>query len=873
MEGIDANDIESVEIVKGAAAASLYGTRAANGVVQITTQRGRNVADNSVRYTIRSEIGSSDLPGQFNLTQRHHFRMTEDGTQFVQSNGEACDWLTCDNVALAGQRSLGESAGLWNTIQREQWPGQTYDHVDRFFDPGTHMTNSVSASGRSGATNYHLSFSRVQEDGVMEGHGGQERNSFRVNVDQSMREDLTVSAMASYTVRKEDWREGNLFQLTRMPAGIDIASPDPNYPEFYVLKPDQNNDNANPLNSMRAPTIVRDRNRFLGSVNATWSPLSWFDLEGQVALDRLDRNDSSHTPRGVRNLNAVPGIGSIMRHHRRIQGMNTAVTGTARHRFGDLGVVTSVLYLFEREDEWRVTAESEEFIAEGVFSIDNTPVERRDGASLFLPERRDGFFVNTQFDYQGRYFLDALVRQDGNSRFGPDSRRAWYYRVGGTYRIAEEPWFNLPGIDDVGLKYSIGTAGNAPNFAGQFETYDVDGVILPGALGNRNLKPEVVTEQEMGIDLLFGRFSLDLVYARSRTEDALLQVPLLAYRGFSTQWQNAAAMKSNTIEASLHAQVMRTPTFSWSTRLLFDRTRQKVTSMTVPPFQQGISQQGLNSVFLVREGEALGTFYGFQFAEHCGHLPSGVDCNQFQVNDDGLLVWVGDAGSWRNGWDTHTNANGDATHWWGTAAPFTIRGEQLLWGQPFQAEDTDPLTGERTTFLPLGNTTPDYTLAWSNTLTWRGFTLYGLLRSVQGYHVYNQPLQWATFQNYSGIMDQSGQPQEVQKPLGYYAEVYGLSGLAPSSRFVEDASFVKLRELALSYRLGAPQLAAIGLRGVSGATLSVIGRNLFTWTDYDGYDPEVGRAGGTTGSAALARVDGYNYPNFRTFTFGVQVDF
>lgn len=590
---IGAMDIESIEVVKGAAAASLYGARAANGVIQITTQRGRDVADNSVRYTVRSEFGKSDLPGRFNLTQRHHFALSEDGGQFLEQSGEGCDWLNCENVALAGQRSLGESANLWNTIQREAWPGQTYDHVDRFFDPGTHMTNAISVAGRSGATNYHLSFNRVQEDGVMDSHGGLTRNTFRINLDQSVREDFMVSAMAAYTVSKEDPRDGSLFQLTRMPAGIDIAAPDPTYPDFFVLKPDPNNDNANPLNSMRAESIVRDRNRFLANVTATWSPLSWVDLEGQVALDRLDRNDSDHTPRGARDLNGAEDIGDIFRGHRRIQGLNTAFTARLQRRFGDLNVTSSVRYLYEREDERRVEAESEEFVADGVYTIDNTPDDRQEGSSLFEPERRDGFFVSTLLDFRDRYVLDALVRQDGNSRFGPESRRAWYYRVGGTYRIAEEPWFSVPGVDDFGIRYSIGSAGNAPNFSGQFETFDVEGgVITMGALGNRDLKPEVVTEQEMGFDVLFGRVSADFTYARSKTEDALLQVPLLAYRGFETQWQNAASMKSNTIEASLQAQVVRTPTFSWTTRVLFDRTRQQVTSMTVPPFQQGIDQQG-----------------------------------------------------------------------------------------------------------------------------------------------------------------------------------------------------------------------------------------------------------------------------------------
>lgn len=872
----DGLDIESIEVIKGAAAASLYGARAANGVIQITTLRGRNVADNDVRYTIRTEVGQSNLPGRFNLTQRHHFALTEDGSQFLSADGTACDWLECDNVALAGQRRQeGESASLWNTIQREAWPGVTYDHVDRFFNPGTHMTNSVSVAGRSGGTNYRLSFNRLQEDGVMEGHGGERRHTFRLNMDQSIRNDLMVSATVSYMRNSFDDRNGPIFQLSRMPAGVDIAAPDPDYPDFFVLKPDPNNDNANPLNSIREPTTMTNRNRFLGSVSATWSPLSWLDIDGQFAFDRLDQNFSEWEPKGKRNLNGSEGIGEIELEHERVEGINTALTAQTQHQLGDLGVTASVRYLYEQEDERVVQAESEEFVADGVFSIQNTPEERRDGESSYEPERRDGFFVNTVLDFKDRYMLDALVRQDGNSRFGPEARRSWYYRVGGSYTLSDEPWLNLPGVDHMSLRYAIGTAGSAPNFSGQFETFDIgSGVITPDALGNVNLKPEVTTEQEMGIDAILGRFSFDVTYARAKTEDALLQVPLLAYRGFETQWQNAAALKSNTIEATLTAQIIRTRDFAWTTRVLFDRTRQEVTQLSVPPFTQGVGGQNLGDIFLVREGEALGTFYGFQFAQNCGHLPSGVDCSQFQVNDDGHLVWVGDAGSWQNGWQTHTDAEGNTQNWWGTPAPFAIRGQEILWGQPFQAEADDPITGERTTFLPVGQTTPDYTLGWSNTVSWKGFSGYALVRSVQGYDVWNQPLQWATFQDYSGIMDQSGEAEADQKPIGYYSTLYNASGLVPNSVFVQDASFIKLQEVRLAYQAGRDVLDRLPLgQSIDGLTISLAGHNLWTSTDYDGYDPDIGASGGGVGSATIARVDGFDYPPFRTFTLGVELSF
>jgi hypothetical protein len=264
-----------------------------------------------------------------------------------------------------------------------------------------------------------------------------------------------------------------------------------------------------------------------------------------------------------------------------------------------------------------------------------------------------------------------------------------------------------------------------------------------------------------------------------------------------------------------------------------------------------------------------------QVANQCSHLRIGLNCSEFQVNDDGFLVWVGGAGSWQNGWQTYADAGGTQRTWWGTSSGYTdARGNPISWGTPFAGFGIDRVTGDSTAFLPLGSTTPKYNVGFANTVTLGNFTLYGLLQSVQGFKVYNQPLQWATFQAYSGIMDQSGVQEDLKKPVGYFDRLYGLSGLVPSSAFVDDASYIKLRELQLRYRAGRSVLDKVPLmRGFEAISFSVTGSNLLTWSNYDGYDPDVGSTGGGTGSAAIARVDGFSYPPYRTVRFGVEVNF
>jgi TonB-linked SusC/RagA family outer membrane protein len=877
---IDAMDIESIEIVKGAAAASLYGSRAANGVIQITTQRGRNVADDQVRYVVRTEMGTGQLHGRFNLTQTHHFAMTPDGSAFINgATGQPCQFIECNSVVLAGQRALpGSAANEWNTIQQEAWPGQTYDHMDRFFRAGNTMTNYVSVAGRSGGTNYNLSYNRFDNEGILPYHEGELRHTFRLNVDQSMRQDLTVSASASFTRNRYQPNQGNMFQLTRMPAGVDLTMPDPTYPDHFILKPDPFNDNANPLTTMREQYNIATRGRFLGSVSTRWSPVSWFDIDGAVGFDRADIDQEAYIRRGVRNLNGVPGTGSISHNTQRIEGMNASLTGQARRTFGDLNTTWMVRYLMEREDNQIANVSSSQFIAEGVYTIGNTPSGQRNGSSSKSPERRDGFFVSGALDFRDRYIIDALVRQDGSSRFGAGERRQWYYRMAGKYRLSEEEFFNVPQIDELGFRYSIGTAGNTPRWTAQYETYSVtEGSITPVSLGNRLLKPEHATEQEMGIDLLFlGRFSADLTYARSDIKDQILQIPSLAYTGFTSQWLNAGRLESNTIETTLTAQFRPTRDLTWTSRLMFDRTRQRITELNQPAYQTGVDGQGLGDVFYVREGERIGTFYGALYASQCSHLPEGLPCDQFQVNDDGYLVWVGGAGSWQNGWNTYTDAEGETRQWWGTTSEFAdARGGAIRWGTPLYGQAPDPITGEMSTDVALGNGMPDYSIGFSNTFAWRGFQLYGLLRSVQGFSVYNQPLQWAVFQSYAGIMDESGTSNEaLRKPLGYYSALYGANGLNPSSAFVVDGSFIKLQELQLRYRAGRSVLDRVPVaRGFDAITFSVTGQNLLTWSDYDGYDPDVGSTGGGTGSASIARVDGYSYPPYRTVKFGIELNF
>jgi TonB-linked SusC/RagA family outer membrane protein len=886
---IDALDIENIEIVKGAAAASLYGSRAANGVVVISTQRGSAFDDGTVRYTARSSFGISDIEGEFPLLRNHFWRMNEAGTSFVRADDSECTFRGTpgwdpDNecpgtMPLAGQRAGefgGASPSQWNTFATNAWPGGTFDHVDQFFDGGRFMENYISASGRQGATNFHVSFSQTDDEGPMLGQEGFQRRNFRLNLDQVIRPDIHVSASAFYSnSAQQGFPEGSgnpLFDLTRMMAGVDLRACEPGAGSGSCLDdPDQLLLNVNPTNAESPnplyPLLVREteteRSRILASGNVQYSPRTWFDIDGDVSYDRLDIETVDHRPVGFRTLSPSNfNVGTLSIANTSREALNASVTASFSYDLTDrIRNRTRVRYSYERQDIEGNSAGGYEFGVAEVPTLGNLNQDNVTAASSMQSVIADGYFFITNFDIADRYIIDGLIRNDGSSLFGADERRHWYGRIAGAWRMAQESWFQVDGIDEFKLRYSVGSAGGRPSFTAQYETFSVaGGVITPISLGNRDLKPEHSVEHEVGIDMGFAqRFDASLTYARTETENQILAVPLPAFTGFSSRVMNVGTLESNTWEASLGASLVQTPELSWSARLLYDQTRSTITQLDVAQFRYGVPGQNMTNVFVAREGERIGTFYGPIAARSCDHLPEGFvsGCDEFVVDQNGYLVWVGSGGSLSD------NA-------WGTQSP-----DFLNWGTPFAGHCADDRTGAGRNFCPVGNTMPDYTVSLSSNLDWRGFSLYGLIEAVQGFDVYNQPLQWSVFRDNVSLFDQSGIPENEQKPIGYWRALYGgLGGLIPNSEFVEDGSFMKLRELSLRYRFNAEQLSGVpGLGGFSGLALSVSGRNLMTWSDYRGYDPEVGRAGGATGSAALARVDGYNYPNFRTWTFGAEVNF
>jgi hypothetical protein len=386
---------------------------------------------------------------------------------------------------------------------------------------------------------------------------------------------------------------------------------------------------------------------------------------------------------------------------------------------------------------------------------------------------------------------------------------------------------------------------------------------------------------------LFDRIGIELTHAQSTTKNQILNAPTPSALGFATQWQNAGTLANYTWEAAATIPVITRRDFSWSLKSTWDRTRTYVKELFVPDYYTDAGTgQGTGSLFLITAKDSMvdgykmnryGNIWGRKFYKSCGDLPTSVQSQcgpgkAYQVNDDGWLVWVGDGNSYKDGitknlWQTKLPA---------AQSPWNY---PLFFGMPIVDRPLRGQKGEGIGSLHiLGNTLPNFRMTFTNNMQYKRLSGYALLDGTFGHRINNQGEGWGLLDFSSAYFDRGGQSVEQAKPLGYNWRVgspegVGIGGfydiLGPNNYNVENGSYAKLREVSLTYRLGA-------LRGIGGDwSLGVIGRNLYTFTGYSGYDPEVGSTGGTnqSGSGLVNQVDAFDFPTLRTFTFTLSTRF
>jgi TonB-linked SusC/RagA family outer membrane protein len=878
---IAGEDVERVEIVKGAAASALYGSDAANGVVQVFTKRGASLPEGGIRITTRVEGGANNMPSEMQFSHHHAWEINSTPNYCVTKNAA---WT----VSAAGNYCLSASgARVIKTDQIANNPFSVYyNHWDALVNTGQFWTGYASVGQRSGGTNYNVSIEETRNKGVIFGLAGFNRQNFRMNVDQQMRSNLDASVSAFYgrstNGRSTEGQNGPFFGLMFVQPDVNIkacCNPDGTpYIASVPLSGDVAND-YNPLYELNTRKVQQDRSRFTGSGRLRWRITPWLQAEGTFGYDQEGQQFTDVTPFGHYGSTGATDKGSLNDSSTTNYQANGGMTLTSVRHFGSqITNTTKVAATFEDQRNRFIQAFA------GGFTVPKVPEFGR-GTDPLVPAssydariRNENFYAVTTFDIRDRYILDGLVRRDGSSLFGKNNRWATYYRVSGAWRLTQD--INLPGIEEMRLRASYGTAGLRPGFNYQYEILSaVGGGFKAITQGNPDLKPAQSAEIEVGtnIDFKGGRYSLEYTYAQKKTRDQILLVDLPAVAWFANQWQNVGSLRSRTHEVTFAARVVNQPGTQLTLNIVGDRTRQLITDWPLP--ERLYSFEQMPAAFFLGKGSDLGVIYGNHWVRNINELyddPAKAALNgpgqewspdSVMVNEDGYVVRKSTYGS-------------------GGTTP-SERAIKYVYCKVPGPSGTCAVTSN---IVKIGNANPDFNMSFGLTLNMKHLSVNALLDWSYGGQLYNGTRQWAFQATRDRVQDQFGKPANdaacgagpggltvptdpmpscPQKALPYYGVGF-YNGLDPNDFFVESGSYAKLKEFAVHYTFAGSSLRSIGLGNLAELRVGLVGRNLFTITKYSGLDPEVS---GLFGDPFQVRMDWFQYPQFRTFSAVVEITY
>ena len=818
---INSEDIDRVEIIKGAAASSLYGSDAANGVIQIFTKRGSNLAEGQTNFTFRNEYGQSYLPKKVGLNTSTAFQL---------------DPTTTSGFKLDAN---GQRVSRTDDLSDNTYP-KLYDALDAVFKPGATMSNYLSIGHRKGATNFNASIQNIRETGVLTLLQGYNRQNFRINVDQAVNDKVNLSTGMFYGRSHADQtNEGALFfGLRFLEPNIDILAKNKDGSPYnaVIRQPPSSGNVTNPLYRLNNQRVANDRDRFTGVIKLNYRPLEWLIAEGNFNYDQSTGNNKSFTPIGFLGSTGTKGPGALDQNIGSNRAFNTGATLTSVRRVGNwLTNTTKLAMVYEDQTNNFLDVTAQKLSVTGVTEFGaaaQDPNAPTLPGSNTITIRNRNLFAITTFDIKDRYIIDGLIRQDESSLFGAKQRKATYERASAAWRFSED--FHIPGIDEGKLRVSYGTAGLRPPFEAQYEVFSVaGGSPSKVTLGNPNLKPALSKETEAGFNINFLKnYTLEYSYSDKTTSDQILQVPTSAATGYRNTWVNAATLKGNTHELALGAVLASNKDFFWRVNITADRTRSRITKLNVGPFLIGPDGGGGNTrIFRIAEGQIFGVIYGSDWIKTDAQLATNI-------------------------------TNGKLT---GTAADYKLNElgyyvAKTAYGTPLE-RPIKYYNKDGASLQAIGNVNPDLNLGLNSTWHYKGLSLNSVFTWQKGGNIYNYTRQWPYNELRDVDFDQRNVAAGVKKPQGFFQAFY--NNFDPNTRFVENGGYVRLKELAFNYQLPKSLVRIVKLSSFETAKIGIVGRNLWTSTKYSGYDPDVAGPGGNPFGY---KVDYFTYPAYRTFT-------
>ena len=793
-EGINPNDIASIDVLKDASSGAIYGARAANGVVLITTKRGSAGAPtfNFSMYTgIDQVVNTIDVLN------------TE---QFIDYLNTARD--------NAGLPLVDEPFGFQNNT----------DWQRELFDPALIQNYQLSFSGGGEKSNFYVSGGYQNQEGVI-APSAFERFSIRANQDRSLTDRFRVgSSIALSRTTFESINDnqrvnsgGVILSALTTPPSIPVQNPDGTFP----LNPYQAWEN--PIALVRGEERSSFSSKILANVYGEYTLPLGIVFKSSFGVDYNDaRNTRFVDPFTTGNGRANQGEASHETFNELVWLWENTLTYDInidnKHFLGLLAGQSAQHSRWERNFLLgRGFANGAVRSARGAANPIDIDAEAAEWAIA-------SYFFRANYDYDGKYLASVSMRTDGSSRFGAGNRFALFPSASVGWNMAQEGFLaNAGWIDMLKVRYSFGITGNQNigNYTafGLFSTgadYPFDGEVAPGIrpnqLENEDLKWETTAQHNLGID--FAAFNNRLeatvdIYTK-RTEDMLLFTQLPHTSGFDGVTRNFGVLENKGVELALGGVLMEKSGFRWDMNANISVNRNRVENIGDPIFGGGIPDQG--NVSILQEGQPINNFFGW--------VAQGVD------PETGDMIFA------------DIDQNG------------------VINDQDRQV---------------IGRVQPDFIWGATQNLSYKGLTLTAFFQGVQGQDVYNATRfeleSMSSFKNQSrAVLDRwSEDNRDGTLPRAVFGDPNDND--RASTRWVEDGSFIKLRELTLAYQLPQKILQKLRLKGCK---LYLQGRNLYVWTDYSGYDPEVSRVDGQTVSP---NIDYGTYPQVRSYLAGINVNF
>ena len=881
---INPEDIERVEVLKGASAAALWGSRAANGVIIITTKKGRNT-DGKLNISFKSTYSIDQVNKMHPLQNR--YGQGSNGL-FAQGNRSNFGDLIADRTGGADQFIMNPTAPGYQgfvtfadgSTRYAIAPGtatnphggkksqDTFDHTKDAFQTGYFSDNTLNVSGGNEKSTFLISYGDLYQQGVVKSSSNYDRKTLRINVSSQFTNWFSASANVGYTkinssrVQEGDNADGILLSSLRTPADFnnDLYNgtyTDPAgqvFPDAHVsyrnpLGKDLSTIYANPNWNIINNSNTSDVDRLIGSLQFNIVPVSWLTVTARVGIDNFNDNrlerfarNSANYPRGFLSKNWVTE-----------KQFNTDLFAVAEKTFGN-NFSGSLLVGFNYNSRSRAsfTGSITNFIIPNAPDILTNAVNSNLTANNFNSLNRTyGFYAQADVEAYNMLFFTFTGRNEAASTFGantkntfffPSAAVAWQFSqlnlfenkdilsfgklrlTWGQVGIQPQPYQNFNNFNAATYKddFSSGLSGISPTYGG--------GYIQSIIAGNEFLRPEIKTESEVGLDLRFfkNQVSFSATAYQNRTRDVILPINLPATTGFTTFNSNVAELGNRGIELEMNADVLKRNDFRWNISANFSKNKNKVVSLA------GVNSYTLPDSFIQNAsliaGQPFGVFLSTDFQKNdAGSYV--LDVNGFPQAGTGIEI-IGDPNpNWRGGL--------------GSTFSYKALSLYVLFDK---MQGNDFFNGTRGSLYSFGTHADQGNTAVAPA---------GGVKDVNG----NTIAAGTSFQGQ--IKDFGAGPVAINQ--AWYQGRGSASNTASYKQFVEDGSASRLREVTLSYSL--KNLKLFKNTQLSNIDFSLTGRNLILWTNYTGSDPEAN----VTGAGLSRGQDWFNNPSTKSVLFSVLI--